>query len=146
MAPPIFVDTNIPIYTAGRPHAPKEPCSQVLLLIEEAPQRFFTDAEVVKDLLHRYIAPGLWPQGRVAISECARLMVDRIEPVTAEDVLDAAELADRCPGMSARDLLHVAIMTRLGADALVSADRDFERVANVRRLDPADVGSWRELL
>lgn len=32
MSPAAFIDTNLPIYAAGRPHSLKNPCAQILLL------------------------------------------------------------------------------------------------------------------
>lgn len=64
MPSPIFLDANVPIYAAGRPHALKEPCVEVLTRVAERPQAFITDAEVLQELLHRYLALGRWPQDR----------------------------------------------------------------------------------
>jgi predicted nucleic acid-binding protein len=45
--------------------------------------------------------------------------------------------------LSARDLLHAAVMTRIGADQIVSADRGFDRLPDLTRLDPAELVDWR---
>ena len=37
-------------------------------------------------------------------------------------------------------------MRRVGADMIVSADSDFDRIADVERLDPAGVGEWSGLV
>ncbi len=73
-------------------------------------------------------------------------MEGRIESVRAVDVEQAALLADQYAGLSARDLLHAAVMRRVGATTLVSADRGFDRIAGIERLDPSDVASWEEQL
>ena len=56
MAFPLFVDANIPFYAAGRPHPLKEPCQQIVALAARHPRAFVTDAEVLQELLHRYVA------------------------------------------------------------------------------------------
>jgi predicted nucleic acid-binding protein len=141
---PIFVDTNVPIYAAGRPHALKAPCEQILELIARHPRAFFTDAEVLQELLHRYLALRIWPQGREFLQRFAVLMREQIEPIFAIDVEQAASFADRYPGLSARDLLHLAVMTRVGAARIVSADRGFDNILQVERLDPASLLAWRD--
>lgn len=146
MSPATFVDANVPIYAAGRPHTLKEPCIQVLLLAAEHPQAFVTDAEVLQELLHRYLALGLWPQGRRAFQRFSEVMQERIEAVQAEDVQRAAALADAHGDLSARDLLHAAVMQRLGLRQIVSADTGFDRLPGVVRLDPAQQSSWRHLV
>ncbi|MGQ9573571.1 MAG: type II toxin-antitoxin system VapC family toxin, partial [Dehalococcoidia bacterium] len=70
-------------------------------------------------------------------------MRERVEPVQAIDVEQAALLADRYPDLGARDLLHAAVMSRLGIRRIVSADAGFDRLPEVERLDPTDIVVWR---
>jgi hypothetical protein len=144
MSLPIFLDTNVPVYAAGRPHPLKEPCAQILMLVAERPQAFVSDAEVLQELLHRYLALHLWPQGREVFQWFAALMRERVEPVYAADVEQASTLADQYPELGARDLLHAAVMNRLGVRRILSADAGFDRLPELERLDPADVGAWRD--
>jgi predicted nucleic acid-binding protein len=141
----IFLDANIPIYAAGGPHALKQPCIEILLHVADRPRGYWTDAEVLQELLHRYRARGRWTLGRTVLRNFAELMRDRIEPVHGADVDAAAELAGQMADVEARDLLHAAVMARTGSDLIATADRGFERVPNLRRLDPADIGRWRRL-
>jgi predicted nucleic acid-binding protein len=146
MSPPTFLDANVPIYAAGRPHRLKQPSAQVLMLAAERPAAFVTDAEVLQELLHRYLALRLWPQGKEVFHRFADLMRDRVEPVQAADVEQAARLADKYPELGARDLLHAAVMLRLGVHRLVSADVGFDGLSELERLDPMNVDEWRENL
>jgi predicted nucleic acid-binding protein len=141
--PAIFVDANVPIYAAGRPHPLKAPCAEILVLIAQKPEEFVTDAEILQELLHRYLALNIWPQGQAVIGDFATLMRDRIEPVSAADVLDATARAQHLQGLSARDLLHLAIMARLNVRRIVSADGGFDDARGVERLDPADLDRWQ---
>ena len=142
MSPAAFIDANVPIYASGREHPNKEPCAQVLMMVVERPTLFVTDVEVLQELVHRYIASGRWVLGREVLRGFAEVMHDRIEPVYEEDIRLAAGLADQHPGISARDLVHAAVMQRLGVDWIISLDADFDRLPNVTRLAPVDVGQW----
>lgn len=94
----LFVDTNIPIYAAGKPHPLKAPSAQVLDFIAEHPYAFVTDAEVLQELLHRYRSLKLWPNpGLIVLQSFALVMHGRIESVGEMDVLDAARAADSSP-------------------------------------------------
>lgn len=146
MRPPVFLDANIPIYAAGRPHPLKAPAVRVLTLVAEHPNAFITDIEVVQELLHRYTALKLWEPGREVVAQFLMLMEGRIEAVLVDDIRRAAELADAHRDVAARDLLHAAVMLRVGADAIVSADKDFDRIGGVTRLPPAAVDEWGESL
>lgn len=146
MPPPAFLDTNVPISAAGRPHALKEPSATILALVAEHPTAFFTNAEVLQELLHRYRALGIWSAGRTVFRAFAMLMDGRVEAVGAADLALAADLADAHAGLAARDLLHLAVMRRIGATRVVSADRGFDGIDGIERLDPADVDGWSEML
>ena len=139
-----FIDANIPIYAAGREHPNKEPCARALMMAAEYPRSFVTDVEVLQELMHRYLASGRWALGREVLQSFAEVMHGRIEPVYEEDLHLAARLADRRPGISARDLVHAAVMRRLGVDRIISADTDFDRLPDVTRLDPAHVEEWAD--
>lgn len=143
MSPPVFLDANIPIYAAGRPHPLKAPAVQIVLLAAEHPEAFVTDVEVVQEMLHRYLALQLWDSGRAAVEQFMALMEGRIESVTAADLAEVVRRADRYRDVAARDLLHAAVMSRLGVTQIVSADADFDRIDGVERLDPAAFEAWR---
>ena len=142
MSPAVLIDANIPIYAAGREHPNKAPCARVMLMAAQHPRSFLTDSEVLQELLHRYLSSGRWPLGRVVFQSFAEVMRDRVEPVYLEDVERAGNLADNYPEVSARDLVHAAVMKRLGVDRIISADTDFDNLPGVTRLAPAAVGEW----
>lgn len=144
MSPAALIDANVPIYAAGVPHPLKDPCKQILLLAAERFTEFVTDAEVLQELLHRYLALGRWAQGSDVFRTFSELMHSRIQSIHAADVEQAALLADAHPATGARDLLHIAVMHRLGLSRIVSADRGFDGFNGVERLDPARLPLWRE--
>ena len=143
MSPAAFLDANVVVYSAGRSHALQRPSASILDFAAQHPRSFVTDAEVLQELLHRFLALRMWPDARGTFTDFSELMRGRIEPLYAEDVERAADLAGQHPHLSARDLVHIAVMERLGVTAIVSADRDFDAPPGIRRLDPADVESWR---
>lgn len=143
MSPAAFIDANIPIYAAGSDHPYKEPCGQILYMAARNPDHFITNSEVLQELLHRYLASGRWALGREVVNGFAELMQGLIEPVYAEDILLAANMADASPGVSARDLVHAAVMQRLQVRRIISADKDFDRVDGIERLDPLRIEEWR---
>ena len=142
MSPAVFIDANVPIYAAGGYHPLKEPCARILRMTADDPQPFVTDSEVLQELKRRYLASGRWESGREVILAFAEAMHGLCEPVHAEDVLSASELADRHPDVSARDLVHAGVMRRLGTSRIVTANTDFDQLQGVDRLDPARVGEW----
>lgn len=141
-----FVDANVPIYAAGRDHPLREPCKEVLELAARRPGVSFTDAEVLQEMLHRYLSLKKWPAGKQVVIDFAAVMRGGIEAVRGEDVEHACALADGyAPRLAARDLLHAAVMLRMGSDTIITADADFDDLQSegIARLDPAEIAAWR---
>ena len=49
----------------------------------------------------------------------------------------AIELLTTQPALPPRDALHAAVLQRHGLDHVISADRHFDVIAGITRLDPA---------
>jgi predicted nucleic acid-binding protein len=132
-----MLDTNIPIYAAGKAHAYKLPCAWVLHEIVEDRLSAVVDTETIQEILYRFGGAGQW---QVAVEMCTNLMeiVSAVCPVQAADVAACIELCKQygLQGLPARDLLHVAVMRANGLDTIISTDVHFDRVAGIRRLDP----------
>ncbi len=141
----IFLDANVFVYSEGRDHPLKEHSTRVLALVPDH-VGFFTNAEVFQELLHRYLALRTWEKMRASYSSFLDLMRGRTEAMLVEDVERAAQLATAYPSMSARDLIHVAVIQRVGATHIVSADADFDVVDSIERLDPLRVDEWQSLV
>jgi predicted nucleic acid-binding protein len=141
--PAIFIDTNIAIYAAGAPHIYKEPAARVIDLVWQNAELFVSDAEVLQEILHRYVSIRRWGQGRRVFDEFSAVMEDRIEPILPEDVGLASRLVNDHPRLSARDLIHLAVMRRLGVTRIVTTDGGFQGLPGIERLDPARIEEWR---
>ena len=150
MPPATFIDANVPIYAAGREHPYRQPCIGVLAAVNDNPAAFVTDAEVFQEIMHHYLRTERWAAGQAVVASFAAMMHGRVSPVTIADVLAAGRLANSHHGLSARDLLHLAVMHRLDVIRIVTADADFGRAPGIIRapaiirLDPADDRDWNQ--
>ena len=52
----ILIDSNIPVYLVGGPHRHKSDAEQLLEKLASDRQRLVTDAEVLQEILDRYVA------------------------------------------------------------------------------------------
>lgn len=117
----IFVDTNVFMYAVGGPHPLRGPARALLQVRVRERAPLATSAEVLQELMHAYL-----PVGRLSTLDAAlRLARDltQLWSVTAQDVQDARALQLRHPGLSARDLLHLAVCARHGVRDLLTYDR-----------------------
>jgi hypothetical protein len=128
----ILVDANVPMYLVGAEHPNKHAARALLEHAIEAGERLVTDAEVLQELLHRYVAINR----RDAISPAIEALlgvVDEVFPVELEDVWRAESIVVSS-SLSARDALHLAVMQRRGVGRILSFDVGFDGLPGIVRL------------
>jgi predicted nucleic acid-binding protein len=128
----IFIDSNIPMYLVGAPHPNKESARHLLERAIVAGERLVTDAEVLQEILHRYVAIDR----REAIGpafDAILGVVDAVFPIELPDVQRARGLLGT-PRLQARDAIHVAVMQRHDIDRVLSFDRAFDDIPGLTRL------------
>jgi predicted nucleic acid-binding protein len=129
----IFVDSNIPMYLVGSAHPHKADAQRLLEAAIAAGERLVTSAEVLQEILHRYIAIGR----RDAIQPAFDALLgvaDEVFPITRGDVERAKELLLGHPELSARDALHVAAMQRHDVARVLSFDAGFDGIPGIARV------------
>ena len=138
----VYVDANVVIYSIGREHPLRKPCAAFLELAAHA-GACFTSSEVFQEILNVLCRRGQIEAARRALRCFDETLNSRIEPVTREDVLRAAEF-NLPPALQARDRVHLAVMERLGVTRIVTTDCDFDAISGIERLDPGSLASWRD--
>ena len=79
----ILIDSNIFTYAAGTSHPHKEPSATVLEQVAIGEVDAVIDAEVLREILHRYRAINRWLDG-CRVYDHARQIVPHVVPITAE--------------------------------------------------------------
>jgi hypothetical protein len=129
----IFIDSNVPMYLVGTAHPHKVDAQRLLERCIADGQRLVTDAEVLQEILHRYVAIGrkdaIQPAFQVILG-----VVDEVLPVELRDVERAKEVLLGAQRLSARDALHLAIMERNRIGKILSFDAGFDGFPGVTRL------------
>lgn len=142
MSPPLFIDTNIPMYAAGQQHPYRSSCARLLADIAEARVEAVIDIEVIQEVLYRFGALHRWEIGYQMASNLMILFKD-VLPVTVEDARLAVDLFQRYApqGIPARDLIHVAVMQSHSITEVVSTDAHFDHIEGLTRIDPLSLYS-----
>jgi predicted nucleic acid-binding protein len=130
----IFLDSNIPMYLVGAAHPHKIDARRILEQSIAAGQRLVTDAEVLQEILHRYVAinrrDAIQPAFEVVFN-----IADQIYPVDQEDADRAKDIVLGYTNLSARDALHIAIMERYGISTILTFDRGYSTFPGITILD-----------
>ncbi|MGB9223952.1 type II toxin-antitoxin system VapC family toxin [Mycobacterium sp.] len=129
----ILVDSNIPMYLVGAAHPHKLDAQRLLESALSAGERLVTDAEVLQEICHRYVAINK----REAIQPAFDAILGVVDDVLAIERVDVEHTKDtvlRYQSLSARDALHVAVMARHDITQLMSFDRGFDVYPGIERL------------
>ncbi len=129
-----FIDTNIFMYAIGVSHSCKEPCERLVQRILEGEVEGIINTEVLQEILYRYSSIGKHKIGYQLFDT----LIDTfpmIWPVEKEDVVIARQLQQKSD-IKTRDAIHVATMKRNDVNILYSYDKDFDRIAGIKRLEP----------
>ena len=129
----ILVDSNVPMYLVGAPHPHKVDAQRLLEAAIAAGERLVTDAEVLQEILHRYVAIDRRDAIQPAFDAILGV-VDEVLAVTAADVERAKGIVLGKRRLSARDALHAAIMEREQIRRILSFDSGFDGLPGLTRL------------
>lgn len=129
----IFVDSNIPMYLIGADHPNKERALVLLEQLVSDGERLVTDVAVFQEILHRYSAISRRDAIAPAFDALAEV-VDEVFGLGFDDVLAAKQILTTQERISARDALHVAVMRRESVGVILSFDRGFDQLPELRRL------------
>ena len=132
---PVFLDTNVFLFAAGREHPLRAGCREVLSRVAEGELEATTSTEVVQEVLHVLCRRGLNDRA-VRLAEHILDLFPQILPVRAADMRMACSLLDEVPSISVRDAVHAGTMLANGLDRIVSADVHFDRVPGIERITP----------
>jgi hypothetical protein len=133
MAGVVFIDSNIPMYLVGAAHPHKLAAARLLGRLVEEERRLVTDAEVLQEILHRYVAIGRRDAIQAAFDALLRV-VDEVFVIDREVVEHAQKIVMGSTRLSARDAVHAASMERHGVRDILTFDRGFDAHPGIARI------------
>jgi len=121
------------MYLVGAPHPHKADAQRLLEKLISERQRLVTDAEVLQEILHRYVAINR----REAIQPAFDALLgiaDQVLPVDGAAARHAKKIVLGHRQISARDAVHLAIMEHHGIEKIFSFDAGFDGYPGIERL------------
>jgi hypothetical protein len=121
------------MYLIGAAHPHKTDSQQLIERCISRNERLVTDAEVLQEILHRYVAI----QRRDAIQaafETLLAIVDEVFPITQKNLQRAKEIVLGSRALSARDALHLAVMEHNSVENILTFDRGFDGFPGITRI------------
>lgn len=129
----VFVDSNIPMYVAGRDHPNREPARRFLERVRNGEIDACTSTEVLQEILYRYAALRRLDLAAQVYDLFVQLC-PVILPVTLADTDRAKSMLGSVPNVSVRDAIHAAVMGNNNVDAIATFDTGFDRMPGISRM------------
>jgi len=129
----ILVDSNIPMYLVGSPHPHKADAQRLLEKLITDRERLVTDAEVLQEILHRYVAIDRRDAIQPAFDALLGL-VDEVLSVDRSAVERAKQIVLGYRQLSARDAVHLSVMEQNGIHQILSFDSGLDAFPGISRL------------
>lgn len=130
----VFLDPSVLLLAVGSEHPLREPCRRVLEAAANGLVRLHLSVEGGQEFLFHRLRRG--------DLENALRLFDLVDDLVVWHAFDA-EVLHRARALVAtgtvrgRDAVHAATALLAGFEAIISCDGDFDRVAGLRRVDPA---------
>ena len=121
------------MYLVGAAHPHKVDAQRQLERLVSNRERLVTDAEVLQEILHRYVAINR----RAAIQpafDAILGVIDEVLPIDAQLVDVAKAIVLGRQQLSARDAIHAAVMRHHGITRIFSFDSGFDVLPGVTRI------------
>lgn len=121
------------MYFVGAAHPRKIDAQRWVERLLNDRQRLVTDAEVLQEILHRYIAI----KRRDAIQPAFDALLGIVDDVLAIDrdtLMRAKDIVFGHPRLSARDAVHLAVMEQHGIGRILTFDSGFDGFPGITRL------------
>ncbi|MGZ8514699.1 MAG: type II toxin-antitoxin system VapC family toxin [Candidatus Limnocylindrales bacterium] len=132
----IFIDTAVVMYAGGIEHPLRDPSRRVIRRVGTGDIDGVISAEVILEILHRFVSIRRPDVGRAQATEAMDIFAP-VLPITHALMRRVPDLAIKYPRLSARDLVHVATCIHEGITDIISPDRAFDQVHELRRIDPS---------
>jgi predicted nucleic acid-binding protein len=129
----VFVDSNIPMYVAGRDHPLRDPARRFLDRAGRGEIDICTSTEVLQEVLYRYAALKRLDLA-TTVYELFIQLCPIVLPVTLADTDRAKALMTSAAHVGARDAIHAAVMLNHDIEHIATFDEGFDNVPGISRL------------
>ena len=140
-----FIDTTVFMYARGKDHDYKKSCSNIILaigsgLFKKRLGQPVIDSELHQEILYRYSHIGKWDTAISLLSDLQKMNIHTL-PIGKEETSSIIDFSKKYidTGIPPRDIVHAAVMNINNIEKIITADKDFDKIQEVERIDPNDL-------
>jgi len=128
----IFVDSNLPMYVAGRDHPLRDPARRFLERARAGEIEICTSTEVLQEILYRYCALKRRDLA-ASVYDLFSQVCPVVFPVTLADTDRARALIASTEQVGVRDAIHAAVMLNNAVTQIATFDDGFDAIRGITR-------------
>ena len=128
----VFVDSNLPMYVAGRDHPHRDPARRFFQRARSGELDICTSTEVLQEILYRYAALRRLDLAS-SVYDLFVQLCPTVLPVTLADTDRAKALLANVPAIGVRDAIHAAVMLNHSVTQVATFDEGFDRIEGLTR-------------
>ena len=129
----VFIDSNIPMYVAGRDHPLRAPAMRVLERVRAGDLEACSSTEVLQEILYRYAGLRRLDLAR-DVYDLFVALCPVVFPVTLADTDRARDLLGAGTPVSVRDAIHAAVMLNNDVREIATFDTGFDAIQGIQRI------------
>jgi len=129
-----FIDSNVFFYAKILDREYGEACAKIVRKIAEGEVKAVTSVLVIIELVNALRKYKLGEEARNVVDATFSLDMSIYE-IDSTDVRSAMMIFDEFK-ISPYDCVHASTMKRAGITSIISADKEFDRISWMKRLDP----------
>jgi predicted nucleic acid-binding protein len=129
----VFVDSNVPMYVAGRDHPLRDPARRFLERARSGGVDICTSTEVLQEILYRYAALKRLDLA-ASVYDLFVQICPSVLPVMLADTDRAKTLLVSSRGISVRDAVHAAVMLNHDVYEIATFDEGFDALDGITRV------------
>jgi uncharacterized protein len=129
----VFVDSNVPMYVAGRDHPLRDPARRFLERARSGEVDICTSTEVLQEILYRYSALERLDLA-ASVYDLFVNLCPTVLAVTLADTDRARALLISSRGISVRDAVHAAVMLNHDVSEIATFDEGFDALDGIKRV------------
>jgi hypothetical protein len=137
----VYIDSNVFFYAKILDARYGEACAEIVENIAKAELEATASTLVVLETANALVRYGLTNAVKDEIDAICSLGMT-LSPVDDIIIRWAGDIF-RESGISPSDCVHVATMKKFGVTEILSADKDFDKISGIRRIDPKSYVSRR---
>jgi predicted nucleic acid-binding protein len=135
----ILLDTTVLVYAKGEDHPLRDPCRGLIAAIADRRIEATTTVEVIQEFVHVRARRRDRRDAATLGRDYSELLSPLLSP-TADDLVAGLTIFERTDALGAFDAILAACATRIGVEALVSADNAFAGLPEIPHVIPSQSG------